>query len=50
MHPVAVLKGDWSIAKWKNLSKKEIDVLDGRVYGDFRNGPVTVELKVAPVD
>lgn len=48
MHPVAVLKGDWLIAKWKNLTHKEIEALDGRVYGDFRNGPVTVELKIAP--
>ncbi|MDY7565825.1 hypothetical protein QN400_10690 [Pseudomonas sp. RTC3] len=48
MHPVAVLKGDWLIAKWKNLTKKEIAQLDGMVDGNFRDGPVTVTLKVEP--
>jgi len=48
MHPVAVLKGDWQIAKWKNLTRKEIAALDGKVDGNFRDGPVTVTLKVAP--
>lgn len=48
MHPVPVLKGDWSIAKWKNLTKKEIAQLDGRIDGNEREGPVTVYLKEAP--
>ncbi|PTQ70387.1 hypothetical protein [Pseudomonas sp. GV071] len=48
MHPVAVLKGEWCIAKWRNLTRKEIDELDGKVSGNFREGPVTVYLKVAP--
>jgi len=48
MHPVPVLKGDWLIAKWKNLTKKEIAQLDGRIDGNWREGPVTVYLKEAP--
>lgn len=48
MHPVAVLKGDYCIAKWRNLTRKEISQLDGKVVGDFRNGPLTLYLKVTP--
>ncbi|MHC8380694.1 hypothetical protein [Pseudomonas sp. LB3P14] len=48
MHLVAVLQGDWPIAKWKNLTRKEIAALDGKVDGNFRDGPVTVPLKFAP--
>ena len=46
MHPVPVLKGDFIIAKWKNLTRKEIAQLDGKIDGNFREGPVTVTLKV----
>lgn len=45
---VGVLKGDYCIAKMHNLTKDEIRQLDGLVAGDFRNGPVTLGLKVAP--
>lgn len=48
MSPVGVLKGDYTIAKWRNLTPKERAELDGSVSGDFRNGPVTLTLKVAP--
>ncbi|MGH8417988.1 MAG: hypothetical protein ACRER8_12010 [Pseudomonas sp.] len=48
MHPAPVLKGDFIIAKWRNLTKKEIKALDGWFDGDLREGPVTVMLKVAP--
>jgi hypothetical protein len=48
MHPMPVLKGDFVIAKWKNLTKKEIAQLDGRVDGNMREGPVHIVLKVAP--
>ncbi|HEX8595365.1 MAG TPA: hypothetical protein VF682_19150 [Pseudomonas sp.] len=48
MHPVPVLKGDFIIAKWKNLTRKEIAQLDGKIDGNFREGPVTVTLKVEP--
>lgn len=50
MHPTGILKGDYCIAKWRNLTKKEIRELDGSFDGDLREGPVTVRLKVAPVD
>jgi hypothetical protein len=46
--PVGILKGDWAIAKWKNLTKKEISELDGHFDGDKREGPITILLKAAP--
>ena len=48
MHPVAILKGDYQIAKWRNLTPKEIKALDGDMNGDFRTGPLVVHLKQAP--
>ena len=47
--PVGVLKGDYCIAKWRNLTPKERSQLDGTVYGDFREGPLTLRLKSAPI-
>lgn len=44
--PIGILKGDWRIAKWRNLTGKERDQLDGQmVSSDFRNGPVVIQLK-----
>jgi hypothetical protein len=48
MCPMPVLRGDWIIAKWKNLTRAEIAGLDGKVSGDFREGPLTLLLKQAP--
>lgn len=48
--PMPVLKGDWSIAKWHNLTKSERRALDGYVDGDFREGPLTLRLKDAPAE
>ena len=48
MRPTSVLKGDFIIAKWKNLTRKEIAQLDGKIDGKFREGPVTVTLKAEP--
>ncbi|MGN9523377.1 MULTISPECIES: hypothetical protein [Citrobacter] len=45
---VGVLKGDYCIAKMHNLTKQEVQELDGIVDGNFRNGPVVLKLKVAP--
>jgi hypothetical protein len=42
--PIGILRGDAIIAKWRNLSQKEISVLDGKMTGDMRNGPVTVTI------
>ncbi len=48
MGPMPVLKGDFCIAKWHNLTKAEKQALDGYVDGDFREGPLTLRLKQAP--
>jgi hypothetical protein len=48
--PCGILKGDFVIAKWKNLTKKESEQLDGRLEGDMREGPITITLKEAPPD
>ena len=44
--PMGILKGDYVIGKWRNLSECEKYQLDGRVEAEsFRNGPVVVFLK-----
>lgn len=45
--PTGLLCGNFEIAKWRNLSQQERDELDGTMTGDFRNGPVIIELKGA---
>lgn len=49
--PIGILKGDFLIAKWRNLTEKERDELDGQITlsadGDWRNGPVVITLKKA---
>lgn len=47
MKPIPVLKGDFVIAKWKNLTKSEIAGLDGKLDGNMREGPLTLTLKFA---
>ena len=44
-NPIGIMKGDWYISKWTNMSSDEIRQLDGRIIGDMRNGPVTVTIK-----
>lgn len=44
-YPTGLMRGNFSIAKYKNLTQKEIRTLDGTITGDFRDGPVFVELK-----
>ena len=46
--PVGILKGDFIIAKWRNLTKREIEQLDGRLVGDMRDGPVAIHLNSVP--
>lgn len=42
--PIALKKGDWHIAKWRNLTGTEKLDIDGHITSkDFREGPVTVE-------
>jgi hypothetical protein len=43
-----VLKGDFAIAKWRNLCAEEKEQLDGTMTGDMRHGPVTITLKGTP--
>lgn len=42
--PRGLIRGDVSIAKWRNLRQADKDALDGQMTGDMRNGPVTVLL------
>ena len=42
--PCGILKGDALIAKWRNMTAREISQLDGQMYGDGRNGPIKVVL------
>lgn len=41
-------KYDW-IAKWRNLTPKERGDLHGTMDGDFREGPVIINLKESAV-
>ena len=43
--PRGLLKGDYVIAKWRNLSKAERAALHGTMEGDMRNGPVVIRLR-----
>lgn len=43
--PVGLMRGDVSIAKWRNLTAKERSQCDGTMTGEFREGPVTIEMK-----
>lgn len=42
--PVGLLRGDYMIAKWRNLTTKERAQLDGTMSGDMREGPVTITM------
>jgi hypothetical protein len=43
--PIGILKGEYSIAKWKNLTDKERKALDGiMTSNDFREGEVNIKL------
>ena len=44
--PVGIMKGDWCIAKWKNLTEYERECLHGTMTSeDFRNTDVIIEIK-----
>lgn len=47
--PIAIKKGDYLIAKWRNLSpKQQTQGIDGTITSDdWREGSVTVEIKEA---
>lgn len=46
--PTAIMKGDYYDYdlphKWKNFSKAQINSVHGKMTGNFRNGPVFIEL------
>ena len=43
--PIGIMKGDYSISKWRGLSRQDIAELDGVIEGiDKRNGPVTITI------
>lgn len=44
-YPTALIKGDFQIAKWKNLTNLERTQVDGVIYGDFCEGPIVIKLK-----
>jgi hypothetical protein len=43
--PTGLRYGNHVIMKWRHLSKKECKALDGTITGEFREGPVTIEVK-----
>lgn len=48
--PSGLLFGHWDwIAKWRNLTKQECQELHGTMGGDFREGPVIIDLKDSAV-
>ena len=42
--PIGILKGDVYIPKWRNLTNSDKRILHGRLTGDMRIGPVTLEI------
>ena len=46
--PTGLLRGNYCIAKWHNLTPKERSELDGTMSGDLRDGPVTITLRDLP--
>jgi hypothetical protein len=50
-NPTGIMKGPYDISKWRHMSRREIDQLDGRMTAPglcFRSGPVTIHLKNPP--
>lgn len=44
-YATGLLRGDFTIAKWGNLTAAERDGLHGTMTGDFRNGPVCISMR-----
>lgn len=42
---VGIMHGDVLIAKWHNLTQRERSECDGIMSGNFRDGPVIIEIK-----
>lgn len=43
--PTGLMRGDYVVAKWRNLTAKERAELDGVMTGDRRNGPLMIEMR-----
>lgn len=43
--PIGLMRGDFDIQKWRNLRQSERAALDGKMSGNFRSGPITIDLK-----
>jgi len=46
--PIGLIRGDVVISKWRNISPRDIEKLDGIMTGDKRNGPVEISIVEAP--
>lgn len=44
-NPIGLMYGNVDISKWYNLSKQDIAELDGRITGNFREGPITLTIR-----
>lgn len=42
--PRGLKRGEYNIAKWRNLSTSDRKLMDGLMEGDFRYGPVTIKI------
>jgi hypothetical protein len=43
--PRGIMKGDYIVAKWRNINAAERQALSGIMRGDMRNGPVFLDIK-----
>ena len=43
--PIGLMRGDFDISKWRNMTSAEQKELDGVMTGEMREGPVTISLK-----
>lgn len=43
--PRGVLKGDYRISKWRNMTPRHRLELDGTLEGNMRHGPLTLKIK-----
>jgi hypothetical protein len=46
-NPIGLMRGDWTISKWSNMTRKEQSECHGTMTAEagFRNGPVTITIK-----
>jgi len=42
--PRGLKRGNFNIAKWRNLNRDDIALMDGTMTGNMRNGPVEIQL------